>query len=51
MMARIFNELPVNVKMMSDTKKFICKNTEIVSKYQFYDMNEFYQFVILFIKI
>ena len=39
--ARIFNMLPVPVKMMDDKKKFICKIREIVYENQFYDMNEF----------
>jgi hypothetical protein len=42
MIARIFNMLPVPVKMLDDGKKFICKVREIVYKYQFYDTNEFF---------
>jgi hypothetical protein len=41
MIARIFNMLPVPVKMLGDGKQFICKVREIVYKNQFYDMNEF----------
>jgi hypothetical protein len=40
MIARIFNMLPVPVKMLEDNKQFICKIREIVNKNQFYDMNE-----------
>jgi len=42
MIARIFNTLPVPIKMLEDKKEFICKVKEIVYKYQFYDMDEFY---------
>jgi hypothetical protein len=42
MIARIFNMLPVPVKMLEDKKQFMCKIREIVYKYQFYDMNEFF---------
>jgi hypothetical protein len=42
MIARIFNMLPVSVKMLEDGRKLICKVREIVYKYQFYDMNEFF---------
>jgi hypothetical protein len=35
MIARIFNMLPVPVKMLDDGKKLICKVREIVYKYQF----------------
>jgi hypothetical protein len=39
MIARIFNMLPVPVKMIEDEGNFICKVREIVFKYQYYDMN------------
>ena len=42
MIARIFNMLPVNVKMLEDKNEFICKVKEIVKRYQFYDMNELF---------
>jgi Reverse transcriptase (RNA-dependent DNA polymerase)/Endonuclease-reverse transcriptase len=42
MIARIFNMFPVPVKMIEDKRKFICKVREIVFKYQYYDMNEFF---------
>jgi 2-oxoglutarate dehydrogenase complex dehydrogenase (E1) component-like enzyme len=42
MIARIFNMFPVPVNMIEDKKKFICKVKEIVSKHQYYDMNEFF---------
>jgi hypothetical protein len=40
MIARIFNMFPV--PMIEDKRKFICKVREIVFKYQYYDMNEFF---------
>jgi 2-oxoglutarate dehydrogenase complex dehydrogenase (E1) component-like enzyme len=42
MIARIFNNLPVPVKMMDDKKSFVNKIKEIVWHYQFYDMDEFF---------
>jgi hypothetical protein len=42
MIARIFNMLPVPVKMLDDKKQIICKIREIVYKNQFYDTNEFF---------
>jgi len=42
MIARIFNTLPVPIKMLEDKKEFVCKVKEIVYKYQFYDMDEFF---------
>jgi hypothetical protein len=43
MIARnIHNMLPVNVKMMEKKIEFICKIREIVQRYQFYDMNEYF---------
>jgi hypothetical protein len=38
--------LPVPVKMLDDKKEFICKIKEIVKKYQFYDMNEFFNCIL-----
>jgi len=40
--ARIFNNFPVPIKMIEDGNEFICKVKEIVWKYQYYDMKEFY---------
>jgi phenolic acid decarboxylase len=40
MIARIFNMLPVLVKMLNDGKQ--CKVREIVYKNQFYDTNKFF---------
>jgi Reverse transcriptase (RNA-dependent DNA polymerase)/Endonuclease-reverse transcriptase len=40
--ARIFNNLPVHTKLIDDRNEFICKVKEIVWKYQFYDMKEFF---------
>jgi len=42
MIARIFNMLPVNVKMMENKSEFICKIRDIVQRHQFYDMNEYF---------
>jgi hypothetical protein len=42
MIARIFNMLPVSVKMIENKNEFICKVREIVKRYQFYDMDEFF---------
>jgi hypothetical protein len=42
MIARIFNAFPVTVKLLEDRKEFLCKVKEIVYKYQFYDMDEFF---------
>jgi Reverse transcriptase (RNA-dependent DNA polymerase)/Endonuclease-reverse transcriptase len=42
MTSRIFNMLPVTVKMLTDRREFICKIKEIVYKYQYYDMNEYF---------
>jgi Reverse transcriptase (RNA-dependent DNA polymerase) len=42
MIARIFNALPINIKLIEEPKQFLCKIREIVYKYQFYDMNEFF---------
>jgi len=42
MISRIFNMLPVTVKMLPDKKEFICKIKEIVYKYQYYDMHEYF---------
>jgi hypothetical protein len=42
MIARIFNMLPVNVKMMENKSEFICKIRDIVQSRQFYDMNEYF---------
>jgi hypothetical protein len=42
MIARMFNMLPVPVKMLEDKKEFICKIKEIVYNYQHYDMCEFF---------
>jgi hypothetical protein len=42
MIARIFNMLPVPVKMLDDGKQFICKVREIVYKNQFFDINELF---------
>lgn len=42
MIARIFNALPVSIKMLDDKKEFICQIKQIVYKHQFYDMNEFF---------
>jgi Reverse transcriptase (RNA-dependent DNA polymerase)/Endonuclease-reverse transcriptase len=42
MIARIFNNLPVPIKMMEDKKAFISKIKEIVWHHQFYDMDEFF---------
>ena len=39
--ARIFNNFPVQIKMIEDGNEFICKVKEIVWKFQFYDMKEF----------
>jgi hypothetical protein len=36
MIARIFNMLPVNVKMMENKNEFICKIRDIVQSRQFY---------------
>jgi hypothetical protein len=40
--ARIFNNFPVPIKMIEDGNEFICKVKEIVWKFQFYDMKEFF---------
>jgi hypothetical protein len=42
MIARIFNMLPVPVKMLEDKKEFICKIKQIVYKNQYYDMCEYF---------
>jgi hypothetical protein len=42
MISRIFNTLPVPVKMLTDKKEFICKVKEIVYKHQYYDLNEYF---------
>jgi len=42
MVARIFNTFPVDVKLIDDKKEFIFNVKQIVYKYQFYDMNEFF---------
>ena len=42
MIPRIFNALPVYVKMISDDKNFLCKIREITLKRQFYDMDEYF---------
>jgi hypothetical protein len=44
MISRIFNTLPVHVKMLTDKKEFICKIKEIVYKYQYYDMHEYFTY-------
>jgi predicted RNase H-like HicB family nuclease len=48
MIARIFNALPVPIKMMEDKKAFVNKIKEIVWHNQFYDMNEFFVCKIIF---
>ena len=42
MIPRIFNALPINVKLINDDKEFICKIREIALQRQFYDMDEFF---------
>jgi len=42
MIARIFNNLSFNVKMLEDKNDFIRNIKEIVNAHQFYDMNEFF---------
>jgi hypothetical protein len=42
MISRIFNMLPVTVKMLTDKNVFICTIKEIAYKYQYYDMNEYF---------
>jgi hypothetical protein len=44
MIARIFNicSLLVCVKMIENKNEFICKVREIVKRYQYYDMDEFF---------
>jgi hypothetical protein len=42
MIVKIFNMFSVPVKMIEDKRKFICKVREIVFKYQYYDMNQFF---------
>jgi Reverse transcriptase (RNA-dependent DNA polymerase) len=42
MIPRIFNALPINVKMINDDKQFMCKVREITLVNQFYDLNEFF---------
>ena len=42
MIPRIFNTLPISVKNMRENSDFICKIRQVVLKYQYYDMNEFF---------
>jgi hypothetical protein len=42
MIARIFNNLPVHIKMLDEKKDFIRNIKEIVYNHQFYDINEFF---------
>jgi hypothetical protein len=42
MIPRLFNALPVDIKMIEDDKEFICKIRELVLRYQFYDLDEFF---------
>lgn len=39
---RIFNALPVNIRMIEDDKEFVCKIRELVLRHQFYDLDEFF---------
>jgi hypothetical protein len=43
MIARIFNSLPVPIKMMEDKKAFMREIKKIVWLNQFYDMNEYFR--------
>jgi hypothetical protein len=42
MIPRIFNALPVHIKMIDDDKDFLAAVHKIVLHYQYYDMNEFF---------
>jgi hypothetical protein len=42
MIPRMFNTLPVEIKMIEDEKEFLKRVKELVLYYQFYDLNEFF---------
>jgi hypothetical protein len=42
LIARIFNMLPAGAKMIENKNEFIFKVREIVKRYQFYHMDEFF---------
>jgi len=42
MIPRFFNALPVEIKMLEDSKEFFEKGKELVLYYQFYDLDEFF---------
>ena len=41
MIPRMFNALPVDVKMIECDKAFICKIRELALTHQFYDFDDF----------
>jgi len=41
MIPRLFNALPVEIKMLEDNKEFLRRVKELVLYYQFYDIDEF----------
>jgi len=42
MIPRLFNSLPVDIKLIEDSKEFLRRVKELVLHYQFYDLNEYY---------
>jgi hypothetical protein len=42
MIPKLFNTLPVEIKMINDNKEFLRRVKELVMHYQFYDLDEYY---------
>jgi len=42
MIPRLLNSLPVEIKLIEDSKEFLRRVKELVLHFQFYDLNEYY---------